>query len=230
MAKSLTKINVYLEVGKKRTFAGALDWPGWCRSGRDEDSALQALLEYGPRYGRAVRAARLGFQPPEDVSAFLVRERLTGNATTDFGAPGIAPASDSKPVAAAELQRLQTLLKACWRALDQAVEAAAGKTLQTGPRGGGRQLEGILQHLLGSDAGYLNQLGWKFKQKDTDSTEMQLEQNRQAILAGLAASVRGELPERGPRGGIRWKPRYFVRRVTWHTLDHAWEIEDRSSL
>jgi hypothetical protein len=39
--------------------------------------------------------------------------------------------------------------------------------------------------------------------------------------------VRGELAERGPRGGIRWPARYYVRRAAWHVLDHAWEIEDR---
>lgn len=26
--------DVYLEAGKKRVFACAADWPGWCRSGR----------------------------------------------------------------------------------------------------------------------------------------------------------------------------------------------------
>ena len=31
-----------------------------------------------------------------------------------------------------------------------------------------------------------------------------------------------------PSGGTLWTPRYFVRRTAWHTLNHAWEIEDRS--
>ncbi len=47
------------------------------------------------------------------------------------------------------------------------------------------------------------------------------------MLAGLGAGARGEIPERGSRGGTLWTPRYFVRRVAWHTLDHAWELEDR---
>ncbi|HJQ14841.1 MAG TPA: hypothetical protein VJ830_08850, partial [Anaerolineales bacterium] len=93
MVKS-NKVKVYLEIGQKRTFAGALDWPGWCRSGRDEESALQALFDYGPRYARALRYARLGFQSPDDVSYFVVVERLKGNATTDFGAPGTPPSAD----------------------------------------------------------------------------------------------------------------------------------------
>ncbi len=91
MARSSATIDVYLEIGKKRAFAGALDWPGWCRSGRDADAALQALADYGPRYARALDAAGIEFRAPADASAFAVVERLAGNATTDFGAPDIAP-------------------------------------------------------------------------------------------------------------------------------------------
>jgi hypothetical protein len=91
-------IDVYLEIGKKRTFAGAIDWPGWCRIGRDEGSALQALVDYGPRYARILSATPLGFQAPADASALAVVERLEGNATTDFGAPAVAPSSDTRPV------------------------------------------------------------------------------------------------------------------------------------
>lgn len=230
MARLSSKIKVYLEIGQKRTFAAALDWPGWCRSGRDEESALQALFDYGPRYAKVLRASRLGFKAPSDVSAFSVSERLKGNATTDFGAPGIAPSHDTNPVNAEELQRLQKVLKACWRTFDASVNTAAGKTLQTGPRGGGRELEGIIEHLLGSDAGYLSQVGWKLQKGDDADLQDQLEQTWQAILSALTASARGEIPAKGPRGGLRWSPRYFVRRVAWHVLDHAWEIEDRVHL
>jgi hypothetical protein len=222
-----SKVKVYIEVGGKRTFAGALDWPGWCRSGRDEEAAVGALFDYGPRYARVLRSSRLGFKIPVAASAFAVVERLKDNVTTDFGTPGRAPSADARPVSSAELQRFQKLLKACWRTLDQAIEGASGKTLQTGPRGGGRQLEGILEHILGGDTGYLGGVGWKLKLIDADDPQEQLLQTRQAILAGLTASARGEIPARGPRGGIRWSPRYFVRRVAWHALDHAWEIEDR---
>jgi hypothetical protein len=228
MARSANKVAVYLEVSQKRTFAGALDWPGWCRSGKDAASALQALLDYGPRYARALRGARLGFKAPKDVSEFVVHERRKGNATTDFGAPGVAPRYDAQPVDAEELQRFQKLLRACWRTFDAAMGAAGGTTLRIGPRGGGRQPEGILEHLLGSDAGYLNAVGWKFKPDSKDGPDDLLEQTRKAILEALRASARGEIPKKGPRGGVRWRPRYFVRRVAWHILDHAWEIEDRA--
>jgi hypothetical protein len=228
MARSLKKIDVYLEIGKKRTFAGAIDWPGWCRSGPDESAALQALLDYGSHYARILQRARLGFKAPEYISAFKVIERLEGNATTDFGAPSLIPSSDTRPVKSVELQRFQKILRACWRTFDANVKAASGKALRTGPRGGGRELEGIIEHILGSDAGYLASLGWKLEQNEIKDLKKQLDQTRQAILKALTASSHGEIPAQGPRGGVRWKPRYFVRRLAWHVLDHAWEIEDRA--
>ena len=226
MNRKLTnKLNVYLEVGSRRTFAAALDWPGWCRMGRDEATALRTLFEYGPRYARILRPARLGFQAPNDVSAFVVVERLKGNATTDFGAPDVAPASDAQPLDDAELRRLQALLKACWRAFDAAVEMAQGKALRTGPRGGGRTLDGIIQHVLGAEMGYLSALGGKAPQSESPIPSPG--PIRQAILKTWGASARGEIAAYGPRGGKRWSPRYFVRREAWHVLDHLWEIEDR---
>jgi hypothetical protein len=225
MAQSSNKIDVYLEIGNKRTFASALNWPGWCRSGRDQVSALQALFDYGPRYARVLRTARLGFRAPKDVSAFVVVERLKGNATTDFGAPDLVPTSDAQPIDDTELRRLQALLKACWRAFDAAVEMAKGKALRTGPRGGGRTLDGVVEHVLGSEIGYLSQLGGKVSQ--SESTTPSPEPTRQAILKTLRASAHGEIAKSGPRGGKRWPPRYFVRREAWHVLDHIWEIEDR---
>jgi hypothetical protein len=227
MTRSSGSIEVYLEVGRKRAFAGALDWPGWCRSGRDEPAALQALLDAGPRYARAVAPARASFRPPADAAAFAVVERLAGNATTDFGAPDAAPSGDARPLDAAALRRARALLEALWGAFDAAVAAAAGEALRKGPRGGGRDVAGIVRHVLGADAGYLGRLGWTAPTGDAPDLDGALALTRRAILDALEAGARGELPERGPRGGARWPPRYFVRRVAWHVLDHAWEIEDR---
>ena len=227
MARSPQTIDVYLEIGKKRTFAGAIDWPGWCRIGRDESSALQALVDYGPRYARVLHAAQIAFDAPADSSTFAVVERLEGNTTTDFGAPDIAPSSDTRPVDDAELRRFQTLLQAYWRGFDAALHAASGKDLRTGPRGGGRDLDGIVRHVLGAEAGYLSRLAWKPEKHAADDLRAELDRTHQAVLDALAAAAHGEVPARGPRGGVIWSPRYFVRRVAWHVLDHAWEIEDR---
>ncbi len=220
-------ISVYLEIGSKRTFAGAIDWPGWCRSGRDEGSALASLLDYAPRYASVLRTARLGFRAPADASEFSVTERLEGDATTDFGAPAVAPSSDAEPIGDAELRRLQTILRACWRAFDTAAASVKGRQLRKGPRGGGRDLEGIMEHVLGADSAYLGRLGWKFKTGGEGDSREGLERIRQAILEALGSAAHADGPSTGPRGGARWKPRYFVRRVAWHVLDHAWEIEDR---
>lgn len=215
---------VYVERGAKRTFACAVEWPGWCRSGRDEASALEALLGAAPRYARALGRGRLGFAAPRDASAFDVIARLPGNATTDFGAPDAVPAADERAMSEADLRRTSAILRSCWRAFDAAVTKARGKRLAKGPRGGGRALDAIVRHVVDSETGYLSALGWKAPARPRSTERM-----REAVLDGLAASARGEIPARGPRGGDRWKPRYFARRLAWHALDHAWEIEDRSS-
>src|SRR5215207_2796718 len=98
MAQGANHIEVYLEIGQARTFAVALDWPGWCRSGRDQDTALQALYDYGPRYARALQRTRLAFRAPSKPADLVVVERLTGNATTNFGAPDLALSRDTKPI------------------------------------------------------------------------------------------------------------------------------------
>jgi hypothetical protein len=220
-------MDVYLEIGKKRTFAGAIEWPGWCRSGRGEQEALQALLDSAPRYREALAPARLGFKPPKDPAALKVVERLEGNATTDFGAPALPPSADEQPVEAADIRRFQKLMDACFNTLAEAAAAAGGKELRKGPRGGGRELDGILNHVTGSMAVYLSSIGWKFKHDEVGDAREELERARQAVQEGLAAAGRGELPTVSPRGKVYWTPRYFVRRSAWHVLDHVWEIEDR---
>jgi hypothetical protein len=227
MGEASNQTDVYLEMGKKRTFASAIEWPGWCRAGRDEATALQALFDYGPRYARVLDAARIEFQAPAAASELAVVERLEGNPSTDFGAPGIAPSGDTRPVDDAELGRFQTLLAACWGAFDGAVRAATGRELRKGPRGGGRDLEGIVRHVMGAEASYLARLAWKLDKPEGETLDQELARTRQAVLDALGAAAHGQLPARGPRGGVIWPPRYFVRRVAWHVLDHAWEIEDR---
>lgn len=220
-------LDVFVETGDKKTFAGAVDWPGWCRGGRDEQAALQALVDCAPRYARVLDVVSLALPIPADTSAFATVERLAGNATTDFGAPDAVLLSDAQPMAEAELARLQAVLTGCWQAFDHAVQAAAGKPLRKGPRGGGRELTQLGRHVLEANAAYLARLAWRFKLDETAALRQELERSRQASLEALAAAARGELPTQGPRGGALWTARYFVRRAAWHVLDHAWEIEDR---
>ncbi|GMQ78613.1 MAG: hypothetical protein BMS9Abin02_1136 [Anaerolineae bacterium] len=220
---------LFVEIGKKRVFVGAIDWPGWCRSGRDEKLALQALIEYGPRYAQVLRNKEVGFEVPVEPPDFIVIERHDGNSTTDFGAPAIALDGDREPIDPIELKRLQAILLASWQTFDNALEQASGKELRKGPRGGGRDLNKIVDHVLEADRGYLSRLAWKHKRESEVEPFEELSQTRQAIVMAIEAAASGDLPEKGPRGGVIWPARYFIRRVAWHVLDHAWEIDDRIS-
>jgi hypothetical protein len=221
--------DIYLEVGQKKVFAVAVHWPGWCRFGKDERVAVQNLVDAALRYSEVAEYAHLEFMVPDSTSLINSVARLEGDSTTDFGAPAMQLPNDWDPIGADELERIERLLKACWLVFDKAVENAEGHELRKGPRGGGRDLEKIIDHVVGAEEGYLSRLGWKWK---PDSVEMQTiderkERVRSQVIQGLGVAADGQLPREGPRGGKRWPPRFFARRLAWHALDHAWEIEDR---
>jgi hypothetical protein len=215
-------VEVYVEATGKRAFAGAMDWPGWCRSGRDEEAALETLLAYGERYARVLKGSGVRFTAPARMSTLAVVERMKGDATTDFGAPSIAPEADAAPIDRRWLTKNARILEACWAAFDHAVEEADGP-LEKGPRGGGREVDAIVEHVVGSESGYLRMIAGKPPTEGAAARE-----ERAAVLEGLERALVDGIPEKGPRGGARWSARYFVRRSAWHVLDHAWEIEDRS--
>ncbi|SRR5712692_695197 len=197
------RTRVYIEAGAKRAFASAADWPGWCRAGKDEASALENLAAYAPRYAKVAELARVEF--PKDVTSFNVVEHLTGNATTDFGAPGIPARAESRPMTPAETKRMVSLVGACWKYLDS-VRAKAPQELRKGPRGGGRDRDEMFEHVLGAELEYAKRIGLRLKQPD-----------RRALLESFSNPNRDE----------KWPVAYAVRRTAWHALDHAWEIEDR---
>jgi hypothetical protein len=217
VARSTTTI--YLESGKKRVFACALEWPGWCRSGRDEERAIEALAAYAPRYAVVTRHAGMRFRQRGHV--FEVVERLAGGGVTDFGALG-KPAlkADFETVSANEAQRLARLLEAAWATLDEAV-ARSPSTLAKGPRGGGRDRDPMLQHVLSAEASYARTIGVRVREPHVGDRES-IEAARGAIIE----VVRGEREGERTRGK-GWPLRYFVRRAAWHALDHAWEMEDK---
>jgi hypothetical protein len=224
-----TLVAVYLEVTRRRSFAGAVEWPGWCRSGKTPEDALEALVAYADRYAAVISRSRLGFERPGSVDDLVVVERLTGNATTEFGAPGVPPKADARPVPAAELKRLTTILEASWRAFDRAAEQAQGVTLTKGPRGGGRDLSKMEHHVFEAEEGYVGALGSRPPRLPDAAFAKRSAALRANALAALAARA-GEKPVANPRQTKRpWAPRFYVRRSAWHALDHAWEIEDRSS-
>jgi hypothetical protein len=225
----LLAVEVYLEVGTRRVFAGATGWPGWNRSGRDEDLALEALLASAPRFAAAVHGVSPRFVEPVTADDLEIVQRIDGDATTDFGAPSIPPEADLAPVDKRELVLLQTLLERAWTALDRAAVAAEGVELSTGPRGGGRVLDAIVAHVIDAETSYVARLAAPRPRIDEADARASAEMVRTAAQEALSRAVLEGLPETGPRGGAIWSPRYFVRRTAWHALDHAWEIEDRSA-
>jgi hypothetical protein len=222
-------LDVYLEVGTRRVFAGAIEWPGWCRAAKTEDAALEALVGYTGRYAKALGSASRGLPRPKNVSDLHVVERAKGDATTDFGAPAQAPKADERSLDAAELKRQIKLWRACQDAFDAAVAAARGKELAKGPRGGGRELDAIVAHVFDSDEAYLRLIGGRFTPAKGQSASKAMPEQREVIVEALTASARGEPPAHPRRVDRYWSARYFVRRSAWHALDHAWEIEDRTA-
>jgi hypothetical protein len=221
------KTPIYLEVGAKRTFASAIEWPGWSRGGRSEQEAVAALAAYGDRYGAVVASAVPTFTAPKDASAFQVIKRLKGTAGTDFGVPSLGLPTDGEPIAEVQLGRLTLVLQACWDAFDRAAKSAKGLELRKGPRGGGRDLDKIAAHVFEADRAYIAQLG-AYPPKAAAGHPVRPIDLRDAMLEALCARARG-LPVAEPRDTKKpWTPRYFARRVAWHVLDHAWEIEDRA--
>jgi hypothetical protein len=206
--------SVYLEVGEKKTFASAAGWPGWCRVGKTEQAALDALATYASRYAPVAGLAGVPF--PSNPIRFKVVERLKGNATTEFGAPGIPAQDESRPLNAIETRRMTDLVAACWVYLDGVV-AKAPAELRKGPRGGGRDRDPMFMHVLGAEWGYARQIGLRLKEPK-DAEKATVRAFRKAILESLANPNRVE----------KWPVTYAARRMAWHALDHAWEIEDRS--
>ncbi len=208
---------VYLEVGAKRVFAGALDWPGWIRSAKTPDDAVDALATYAPRYSVATSRAGVAF-PLALADAFDVVEELPGSAGTDFGVPGDVPQHDHRPLTTAAARRQAAIVRASWDVLDDVV-AHSPEHLRKGPRGGGRDRDAIAAHVVAAEQSYARKLGVRRPPpKDRD----EVDELRAAIVDVLAHASKGDaLVERG------WPPRYAARRVAWHALDHAWEIEDR---
>ena len=216
---------VYLESGTKRVFACAVDWPGWARAGKGEEAALEALATYASRYASVAAEAGMAFPPASagsfDVGSFDVVERVPGSATTDFGAPGAVPSLDRRPLAAAEADRQVALVAAAWALFDR-VAAGAPAELRKGPRGGGRDRDAIVEHVRSAEVAYVRKLGLRSPAKPDPADAEAVAAMRIAVLDALGATG-SEAPSE-----TAWPRRYAARRIAWHALDHAWEIEDRS--
>ena len=211
------QIDVFIEAGRRRVFASALDWPGWARSGKTEDLAVQALTDYLPRYLAIVRLAGVAL-PAGDLAVTGRNAGLAKNA--DFGSLGEIADAERRPLTDVAGHRVALLLEASWQAFDQGARTAPA-LLRKGPRGGGRDTEQIVQHVQDAEVMYARKMGLA-RDKTAEEDQDAVTALRQRITAALRAPATLQMPPNG------WPAGYAVRRMGWHVLDHLWEIEDKS--
>lgn len=214
------RIAIGVESTPKRVFASALEWPGWSRAGRDEATALAALAGSADRYAAAAREALIPLGPIT-AGQLEVEERRPGTPATAFGVPDVVFALDARPTYAPDGERLAALVRAAWTILEGVVLVAPAE-LRKGPRGGGRDRDAIVAHVVAAEHAYARRVGLRLPEPDARDGD---------AVAGVRAAITDVLArptDGGPIPGGRWPARYAARRVAWHVLDHAWEIEDRA--
>jgi hypothetical protein len=210
-------VAVGVEATPKKAFATAVDWPGWSRSGKTEELALAALAAYAPRYAFVAEEAGVPFEPGD----YEVVERTGGAGGTDFGVPSSITHLDRLPLDAAEAERRARIVEAVWTVF-AGVAADAPAELRKGPRGGGRDRDKMVGHVIDAEGAYAREMGIKMKLPDpADPAAI-------ALLRTAMANVLREPSDGSALAGRTWTTRYAARRIAWHLLDHAWEMEDRS--
>ena len=122
-------------------------------------------------------------------------------------------------MAPAAARRLAGLVSAAWAVFDQ-IAAASPAELRKGPRGGGRDRDRIVAHVDEADWYYAREIGVRLP---APKTQADTEALRAAVLEVLRRPSDGS-----PLADRKWPLRYAARRIAWHALDHAWEMEDRS--
>jgi hypothetical protein len=214
-------IRVMLEIGPKgkRVIAVAPDWPGLSRGAKTEDDAVERLLTYLPRYAPVAKLAGMGAEFAASANVDVV-ERYPGVGSTDFWGISFAFSEiDKKEMSSEELERELTLLQACWAFFDD-VRSRVSAEMAKGPRGGGKDRDRIVRHTLISELDMAKKVGLREPQ------EMMLtEEGIQAHREDYSDSIRvfhaeGKLAR-------TWPLRYLIRHTAFHTMDHAWEMEDK---
>lgn len=216
-------LRVLLEIGKsRRVVAAAAEWPGLDRWGTTEDAAVAKLLAYLPRY--APVAVRAGMEDAfARASRVEIVERTPGSSSTDFwGIAHVPSAWEAGPMDAAGLERRLTLLTACWTTFD-AIEAAAPEVLRPAGRTEGRPRELFLRHVLGSE---LHNFAPKVEVREQLADLM-----GPATIAAYRARFLDAIRTYHATGRTarRWPLAFLIRRTAQHSMDHAWELEDRTT-
>jgi hypothetical protein len=215
-------MRVTLEIGPKgkKVVAVAPDWPGLERGAQNGEAAIERLRAYLPRYAPVAELAGMdaefaGAGPIEVV------EEHPGTGSTDFWGISFASSSiDRREMPTDELARELALMRASWAFFDR-VRAGVSAEMRRGPRGGGRDRDGIVGHVVGTQEGWGKKLG--LVPQDAMASEEALTAHRDAYCAAIRAH-HAEGRTVGPVA--RWPVRFLIRHTAFHTLDHAWEMED----
>jgi hypothetical protein len=215
-------LRVAVELGPKgRKFAAvAPDWPGLERGAKTADAAVAALADYVSRYAKVATLAGMGdqFAKVRDVE---VVERYPGIGSTDFWGISFAFSSiDEATLSTAELDRQLSLVQACWAYFDD-VRRRVSPQLQKGPRGGGRDRDRIVQHVLGVEQDWARKVGVRTPKDEVVVDARGLRRYRDAYAAAVREHhAAGEMAR-------NWPLRFLLRHTAYHTMDHAWEMEDK---
>lgn len=219
-----THIRVTLEIGPKgkKVVAIAPDWPGLERGAKTEEEAVAMLRSYIPRYSPVAKLAGLDttFNLIEDVD---VVEQYPGTGSTDFRGISFAFSSiDNQEISAEELERELILLQACWAFFDD-VRKRVSAEMQKGPRGGGRDRDQIVGHTFATEQDWAKKVG-VLTPDGAMLTNEGLKTHREAYCQAIR-----DFHSEGKTAGkvAKWPLRFLIRHTAFHTMDHAWEMEDK---
>ena len=214
-------IRVTLEIGPKgkKVVAVAPDWPGLERGAATGEAAIQRLLSYVPRYAAVTKLA--GMQAAfAAITAVDVVERYPGVSSTDFWGISFAFSSiDQQPMSGEALERELALMRACWAFFD-GVRSRVSVEMQRGPRGGGRDRDHIVRHTFAAELDWAKKLG-VLTPLDAMLTDEGLNAHRDSYCNAIRSLHAQSKMAR------TWPLRYLIRHTAYHTLDHAWEMEDK---
>jgi hypothetical protein len=205
----------------KRSAAFSIDWPGWERGGKTPELALEALESYRGRY-RAI-ATLAGMARDFDAAGPLeIVEDRVGTGSTDFWGISFAPSStEHGPMSKAEFDRAIMLLRAAWQFFD-GVAARVSPEMRKGPRGGGRDRDRIISHTIRVESlDFAAQVGLLIP--DEALTPDGLREYREAYVEAMRDYNAGKFE----RPMKKWTLPFLIRHSAYHTLDHAWEMEDK---
>lgn len=206
----------------KRSVAFSLDWPGWSRGARSADLAVETLESYRSRYRPIPVLAGMAREFDAAGPLEVVEDRV-GTGSTDFWGISFAPSStEHGPLSDAEFDRAITLLRACWAFFDD-VAARVSPQLRKGPRGGGRDRDQIIRHTIRNESeSFAKQVGLRIPEGGALEPGA-LGPYRDAYIAAMRAYNAGEVQRRMRS----WTLPFLIRHSAFHTLDHAWEMEDK---